>query len=247
MKRFLFLAIIATFAIMAHAQNELDHVFLKNGNVVKGAIETVKENQSVTIRSTNGELYTYPMIEVNRIAYGKSPNLPSEKNTNSYKDYSFYDKGFWCAVELQGGYSCNIDSYNVALSELDIVGGYRFNEYFRAGLGLGVRYYFNNEKVRYSDIKWAFPIFANVRGNIISGESRTVVPYYSVDLGGTIRDGFMFRPTIGLRIGESRSAFLVGLSYMGQTLKSYKAGKDNTIVPDYEYTSFVTLKLGYEF
>ncbi len=247
MKRAIFFATIAILGLMSYAQNESDHIFLKNGSVIKGAIETVKDNHSVTIRSTNGELYTYPMIEVNRITYGKSPKLPQGKNNNAYVEYSSYEQGFWYAVELQSGYSCNINKYNVAMVELNIVGGYRFNEFFRAGLGIGGRYYINNEKVRYSDINWAMPIYLNVRGNIIPSESRTVVPYYSFDIGGTVRDGFMFRPTIGVRFGEPRSAFLLGLSYMGQSLKSYKSDTNNVIIPNRKYNSFVTLKIGYEF
>ncbi len=246
MKRFLTFAIAIVFTAMAYSQNELDYVFLKNGNVVKGSIEKVIDNQSITIRSTNGELYTYPMLDVNRISYGKAPKLPDGKNSNAYVEYSEYEKGFWFAVETQGGYSCHFKSGNVAMWELDIIGGYRFNEFLRVGLGLGSRYYFNNHKVRYSDIKWSFPIYLNIRGNIIPSESRTVVPYYSFDIGGAIRDGFMFRPTIGIRVGSPRSAFLVGLSYMGQSLKSYKTD-DNKIVPDREYNSFVTIKIGYEF
>ena len=50
-------------------------------------------------------------------------------------------------------------------------------------------------------------IFVNARGNFISQEVREIVPYWSVDIGGAIRDGFMFTPSFGCRIGEQRSAF----------------------------------------
>lgn len=244
MKRSVLILLIAIVAMAMQAQtNELDYVFLKNGTVIKGAIENLKENESVTIRGVNGEAYTYPMIEVNRISYGKKPTIPSEYNPGDYVDYTEFEKGFWCAVELVGAYSCHIENDNGALTELDIVGGYRFNEYLRIGLGLGARYYIENEKIRYSDIKWSFPIFANVRGNIIPSEHRTIVPFYSVDLGGTVRDGFMIRPTIGVRFGDPRSAFTVGITYLGQTLKAPKeAGSYSR-----DYTSFVGIKLGYEF
>lgn len=233
---------ITVISVQAQAK-ELDYVFLKNGNVIKGAIEKVEENISVTIRSVNGELYTYPMVEVNRISYGEKPTIPTEYEPGRYVDYTEFTQGFWCSVELQGAYSCHIENNNGGLTELDIVGGYRFNEYFRLGFGLGARYYFNNEKIRHSDIEWSFPIFLNARGNIIPAEHRSIVPYYSVDLGGTIRDGVMFRPTIGVRFGEPRSAFLVGITYLGQSLKApIEVGKYER-----DYTSFVGLKLGYEF
>ncbi len=247
MKRFITLIIATIFVVTIQAQKELDYVLLKNGSIIKGTIESVEENQKVIIRSTNGELYTYPMLDVNRISYGKSPRFPNGKNTNAYTEYSNFEKGFWFATEILGAYSCYFNRSNIAMWELDIIGGYRFNEFVRAGIGIGSRYYFNNEKVRYSNIEWSFPIYINVRGNIIPSESRTLVPYYSFDIGGAMRDGFMVRPTIGVRIGEPRSAFLVGLSYMGQSLKSFKVDKESGYLPNREYTSFVALKIGYEF
>lgn len=244
MKRFILMLFMAIVVVTANAQEqELDYVFLKNGTAVKGMIENVEENISVTIRSVNGEVYSYPMIEVNRLAYGKKPVIPTESSKGDYVDYTNYQQGFWCAVELQGAYSCHLKNDNGALTELDIVGGYRFNEFFRLGLGLGARYYIENDKIRHSDIKWSFPIFLNLRGNIIPSEHRTVVPFYSVDLGGTVRDGFMVRPTIGVRLGDPRSAFTVGITYLGQSLKAPVAeGKYKR-----DYTSFVGLKIGYEF
>lgn len=249
MKRILLMlvATIVGVVTVAGQNNALDYVFLKNGNVVKGVIESVKDNQTVSIRSTNGELYTYKMVDVNKLAYGETPVIPQEKNNNSYKDYSEFDKGFWYAVELQGGASCHFKKDNVGILELDVVGGYRLSEYLRIGLGLGSRYYFKNEDLRHSDIKWSYPVYLNIRGNIIPCEHRTVIPYYSFDIGGAIRDGMFFRPTIGIRVGEKRSAFLLGLSYMGQSLKSFKVSNDNTMSPDRIYSSFVTLKVGYEF
>ena len=40
----------------------------------------------------------------------KLPDAP--KHTN-YKDYSSTDKGFWCAVELEGGSSVMVNSTNL--------------------------------------------------------------------------------------------------------------------------------------
>ena len=92
--------------------------------------------------------------------------------------------------------------------------------------------------------EWAFPIFLNVRGNFIPTRYRDVVPYYSFDIGVTVRDGFMLRPTVGLRVGRERSAFLVGLGYVGQDLSTYS--RDN-LRKTRRFVNFITLKLGYEF
>lgn len=175
--------------------------------------------------------------------------MPSVNSANLQKDYSTFDKGFWISAEAVGGYSCRIFNSNFAFTEIDVTAGYRFNEYLRVGLGFGGRYYFDNKAVRWSSSEWAFPIYANVRGNIIPTMERSVVPYYSVDLGGTVQDGFLFRPAIGLRIGQKRNAFLVALAYTGQGLKGYEdiVGGNNPREKKDRFVSFISLKLGYEF
>lgn len=176
--------------------------------------------------------------------------MPSVNTEKLQKDYSTFDTGFWISAEAVGGYSCRLMHSNFSFAEVDVTGGYRFNEYLKVGIGFGGRYYFDNSKVRYSSSEWSFPIYANVRGNFIPTAYRSVVPYYSVDLGGTVRDGFLFRPAVGLRIGQKRNAFLVALAYTGQGLQSYEYEPTPLFVKKEKknkFVSFISLKLGYEF
>lgn len=248
MKKFLVALFVLAVNICAGAQSDdgFDYVFLNNGNVVKGVIESETDNKSVSIRSVNGELYVYNAIEVRKVVKGKSPKLPKANSTAAYVDHETKESGFWIATELQGGYSLRFNKDNVGFGELDVTLGYRFNEYVKIGVGLGSRYYLDNEDVRSSSIEWSFPIYANVRGNFMPSLYRTVVPYYSMELGGAIRDGFMFRPTVGIRIGHPRRAFLVGVSYMLQSMKCHEI-IDDRIMEDRKGISFITLRIGYEF
>lgn len=173
--------------------------------------------------------------------------LPDVNTRYEQKEYTENSTGFWAAVEASGAYSCRLFHSNFALAEVDAVFGYRFNDYVRVGIGVGGRYYFDNDKVRYTRSEWAFPLYANVRGNFMPTQYRNVVPYYSVDLGGTIRDGMMLRPTLGLRFGQERSAFLLGLGYLGQDLKSFACTEKGEIKSKRKFVSFITLKIGYEF
>lgn len=169
--------------------------------------------------------------------------LPEVDNSELQKTYTDNNRGFWIAAEAGGAYSCRINHSNFTATEITVTGGYRFNEYLRVGVGVGGRYYINNDKVRHDHIDWAFPIFANVRGNIIPTCYRNMVPYYSFDIGGTVRDGFMIRPAVGIRVGQPRNAFILSLGYMLQMSEvnvSDLNGKDKAI-------SFVSLRLGYEF
>lgn len=165
--------------------------------------------------------------------------LPPVGNAGNLDDYGDRNTGFWIAGQINAAYSLYLKDSNRPYTEIDVTGGYRFNEYLKAGVGFGGRYYIDGSRLRHDDIDWSFPLYVNIRGNIIHDGYNTVVPYYSVDMGGAIRDGFFWRPTIGIRVGQPRSAFLLGLTYTGQSLKDVSGGR--------RYASFLGLTLGYEY
>lgn len=171
------------------------------------------------------------------------PGVGSDSNQISL---STLESGFWMGAELLGGSTLNLKTHNMGFTEADVVAGYRFNQYIKVGAGIGFRYYINQGCLRRPDIKWGFPLFVTARGNIIGSTYRRVVPYWGVEAGGTIQDGLFFRPTIGLRVGEIRHAFTVGLSYMCQNITQHKVVEDYT-TKTYKYMSFLSLRLGYEF
>lgn len=168
-----------------------------------------------------------------------SYNLPPVEKDENLNNYSTYDTGFWIAGELSGGYSLRLKHSNSAIMELDVVGGYRFNQFLKAGIGIGGRYYFSNDNLRAANIAWSFPLYAEVRGNIINEAYYNVVPYYSFDIGGALRDGFMLRPTIGMRVGQKRSAFLLGLQLTAQSMRVAQGER--------KMIGLLSLKVGYEF
>lgn len=235
--------LIALMSVMGIIANASDMIFLKNGNVVIGNIVS-KTDTSIKIAADNGSTYEYSLIEVERISDTEIEGTPTTTQKNkvvSYKDYAELNTGFWFSAEIGEALSCNITGGNYTFTELDVVAGYRINEFARLGLGIGVRHY-NNNNYRLSRIVWGMPLYATLRGNIIPSEYRNLVPYYSFDIGSSIRDGFMVRPGIGIRIGQNRNAFLVNLSYLGQNIISKENNQRKNI-----FTSFVMLRLGYEF
>lgn len=220
-----------------------DIIFLKNGNVVIGDIVS-KTDTKVTINADNGNTYEYPLIEVERISDTELESTPldgKEQKMSTYKDYGELNTGFWFSAEVGEALSCNISGNNYTFTELDVVAGYRFSEYFRIGIGIGARYY-NNNIYRFSNIAWGLPLYATLHGNFIPSEYRNIVPYYSLDMGASIRDGFMVRPGIGIRVGQNRNAFLINLSYLGQNIIATEYNQRKN-----KFTSFVMLKVGYEF
>lgn len=152
--------------------------------------------------------------------------------------------GFWIAAEAAGAYSIRFDKPRGGFAEIDVTAGYRFCPYLRAGLGIGGRWYSaHKDALRRSSHSWGMPIYINVRGNMIDDTYRDVVPYYSVDLGGSAGDGFMFRPSVGIRVGKPRQAFLLALSYTLQELRGYNKALD----PCKRAVSFIGLRTGFEF
>ncbi len=166
--------------------------------------------------------------------------LPERPNRPAYIDHSEKDDGFWCALEGNVGSSIVFNHDNAVRAGLSFIGGYMVNEYLKLGLGIGGNCYAtNNDVIRDTSIEWTMPLFFDARGNIVTQETRNFVPYWSVDVGAAIRDGFFFSPTIGMRIGQKRDSWLLGISYTVQQIDAI-ANYPETI-------SVVSLKLGYEF
>lgn len=149
------------------------------------------------------------------------------------------EQGYWCAIEAEGGSTLMENRRNVALVGASFVNGFRFSQYLKLGAGLGVLYYPNSSNVRNTDGHLAMPLFLNARGNMLSESIRHTVPYWSVNVGATLPDGFFLTPTVGLRIGEKRSAFLVGISYTFRQLKVLPGEKSGY--------SGAMARIGYEF
>ena len=166
----------------------------------------------------------------------KLPVIPKQVN---YKDYETQTAGFWCAVEAEGGSSIMEHWTNMQYVSATWTGGYRFSEFLRIGAGAGVRYYVHNAWIRNTDNKFVIPVFANVRGNIISAYDRDGVPFWSLNIGGITCEGFYASPTLGYSFGGLRKNFQIGISY---TIVSFKDwSKTNRAY------SYFGLKLGYEF
>lgn len=235
MKKIIVMLVAATCMISCYA---LDIVHLNNGRIVKGNITSLEEGVSLTIKAENGQEYTYPLIEVKSYNQEEIATAPTISKSHGFRDYNYYDRGFWASAEVEGGYLLSRQN-NGGMAELHFVGGYRFCEHLKVGAGFGARYYINNKVMRAKDYSWSFPVFANVRGNIIPELNRTVVPFYSAELGAAINDGIYFRPSIGIRIGEPRGAFVLAISYTAQQMKTE---------PEHKQTaSFIGIKAGWEF
>lgn len=173
-------------------------------------------------------------IAAQDIRLPERPNRPS-----AYRDYEGERTGYWSAVEALAGSTVMFKRHNMPFTGAMWTNGYRLGEYLRLGLGLGFKYYVNNDRVHASSIPWTFPIALDVRGNILSAEAREAVPFWSVDVGGEVRGGFYLHPAVGYRFGQPRSSFVLSLGYQLMQADTHRKKNDNL--------NAVVLKLGYEF
>ncbi|MCM1370108.1 MAG: hypothetical protein NC204_07015 [Candidatus Amulumruptor caecigallinarius] len=181
------------------------------------------------------------------------PNRTPEWGNGNYESHSVLENntGFWIAAEAAGAYTLRTHSPEFALAEIDVTAGWRFNDFLRVGVGIGGRWYSKTEnEIRRADHHWSMPIYANIRGNMMRGEYRTVVPYYSFDIGGSCSDGFMLRPSVGIRVGQPRKAFTIALSYTLQQMRGWKVEGDIpniSIAKTNRMISFLGLRMGFEY
>ena len=163
------------------------------------------------------------LVLISGKAFGQDRNIVMPEQPTEIYNIEEKDNGYWCAFETGGGSTTMDNMKNVAMVAASFTNGY----------------YPNNKNVRNSANHFSIPIFLNVRGNALPDDTRMTVPFWSVNVGTSVSDGFFFTPAVGLRIGEKRSAFLISVAYTLRHLDSYPENINNY--------SGALLKLGYEF
>lgn len=220
-----------------------DVIYLNNGNVVKGKV--INDKDEITIQMPSGETLSYKKTEVRDIQIGKTQvTVPETPQRPKYVDYSSNDKGWWCAAESWATGSFYRTSKNLWGISLNFINGYRFSEYLKVGVGVGVRGYFTNDELFRKEIlekrqKRAMicaPIFVDARGNFMTQQTRMCVPFWNASVGYAILDQFFYTAGLGIRVGQKRNDFVFSINYQGQLLPY-----DNT------YVNGISFRIGYEF
>ena len=144
------------------------------------------------------------------------------------------DKGFEKAIEVNG--SIGLDKYTKYTFGANFITGYRFNNSFYIGAGVGYTYLeglyyssyeyvskYNSQKYDSYDARSNLQIFVRTKLNLTSTK---ISPFILVDLGGTfgltsneikMANGFIYEPAIGVdfKINENQTVYVM-LGYKGQ-------------------------------
>lgn len=221
---------------------EVDHIYLKTGSIVRGRILEIAPEDHVKIEDMSGNLWVYKMSEVEKIS---SEPYPAGKP--GYKGPLGFDAGFvnMTSVGFLVGSSQN---EQVAPFSLLTVNGYRTSAGLFAGIGTGVEFLSRNY----------LPLFLDLRYDLL-GED--VVPYligkggYSLPLDSEdseydIDYSYSGGPLLGVGVGlkvrtRQHFAWDVSILYRYQET-SYKEMYDWNN-QEYEYTdvySRIEIRLG---
>lgn len=222
---------------------EVDHVYLKSGSVIRGNIQEIEPADHVKIQDLCGNLWYYKMAEVEKIT------LESYQSDSKVGGESLdFETGFvnMTSIGFLAGSSNNMQ---VAPFSLLMVNGWRNSMGLFTGVGVGVEFLSSNY----------LPVFLDLRYDFMGQD---VVPYimakggYSMPLASdrseydvdyTYSGGPLLGIGIGLKI-KSRTHFAwdIGLMYRYQQT-SYKEKYDWN-QQEFDYTDVynrIEIRLGF--
>ncbi len=167
----------------------------------------------------------------------RMPERPTKKAL--VPELSHQKSGYWCTAEFSAGSTAMMNQHNSPYIGASFSNGYRLNEYLKLGVGIGCNWWVLNSHIRESDISLTLPLYACARGNFLPDILTSSAPYWDIKVGSAVGDGFFFSPSIGMRFGESRSAFTVSVGYAYRDVKRISDHKS--------IMHCAELHLGYEF
>ncbi len=215
------LALVAFFVCGAYASGGVkDVVYLKNGSIIYGTISEINPDENLKITTSDGSVFVYEMSEVSKITKAAS-------YTNSDNDEEDEEPGYARAPRYRGfvgdSYVIGTSSYTPDCEFLWTSHGCQILPRLYAGVGVGVKYYFEQENSRFrTEEMWSVPIFLHLRSDFLG---KRISPYVDMKIGGSAADvkGFFFNPSLGCHFyfGDSKVGLSVNVGYCLQNTEFY--------------------------
>jgi hypothetical protein len=209
MKYLFTLMITLLFSTLAISQSHYqDVVYLKNGSIIRGTIIEQVPNQSIKIETVDRNVFFFKMDEIEKFTrephQGRSTAQSPRENISSR-----LETGYVKIAEF--GYQVGVGDLKGNRFKFDFINAYQFNPHFSAGLGTGLRYYYETDEV-------LLPVFADLRAIVLD---RPISPYfafgfgYSFNLTDNVRPvGLLINPSAGVTFPVfERSLMNIGLGY----------------------------------
>ena len=240
-RSFLILAMMV-FSTFMYAQ-EVDHVYLKNGSVIRGNIQEIDPVDHVKIQDLCGNIWYYKITDVEKITAE-----PYQSELKAKKESLTFAPGFvnMTSIGFLAGSSNNMQ---VAPFSLLMVNGWRNSLGLFTGVGMGIEFLSTNY----------MPVFLDLRYDFLGQD---VVPYimakggYSMPLSSDrteydIDYTYSGGPLVGIGVGlkiKSRAHFAwdIGLLYRYQQTSYMEKYDWNQ--QEYSYTDVynrIEIRLGF--
>ncbi|WP_443938245.1 hypothetical protein [Pedobacter sp. MW01-1-1] len=213
MKKYLIVLLFSLITSLTFGQSQYqDVVYLKNGSILRGIIIEQIPNKSLKIETADKNVFVYQFDEIDKITKEQAKNQ-SKNSTYSTN----FKKGYKGIAEV--GYQIGVGTYKMDRLKVNIINGYQFSPYLYAGIGTGIRQYFDAKAT-------LIPVFADFRAKIID---KDIAPYIAMGIGYSFNTkdsfgngGFLINPTVGASFKVSkRNSLNLAAGYDLQKLKVY--------------------------
>lgn len=235
MRTFLLTCVMALMATVAFAQDKMDVIYLKNGQVITGSIIKPMDADGVQIMTTESDVLTFSPDEVRRIVREEVGHDNMKNKVMVHDGIGFTNittLGFGFGVGTVGDERAVDNDENYFA--IHTVNGYHLNRNVSIGLGVGVEWYGDYELV---------PLYADVRYYPTLTEW---APFFYGDLGyglGFLDDATDGGVLFGIGGGIQRSVNS-NLAYVASFGYRYQENTLGTLNAD---AHFLQLSVGLKF
>ena len=269
-KRFMMIVCFAMIGVVTMSAEELQEVvYLKNGSIIRGTIVEQVPNQSLKIKTIDGNIFVFKIDEVEKItkepvyqpksnrsnySYGVTDSTPAESvQSRQYPVYQEYGwqkapryRGFVGASTVIGFGDCNLSRVMLHTSH-----GIQIIPELFVGLGTGITGWFDPNNYWEDDTYTSIPVFVNIRGEIHNILQKNFSPYLDVKLGYNFVDlqGLFFAPEIGCHFyfGHKKIGLGFGIGYQLQQTKVTYYGYGYTPYTYTENLNGIAISVAFDF
>lgn len=267
---FYVICLLSACVASASAEELQEVVYLKNGSVIRGTIIEQVPNQSLKIKTTDGNIFVFKIEEVEKIT--KEPVYQPKSNRSNYsygvtdsthaesvqsRQYPVYDpygwekapryRGFVGASTVIGFGDCNLSRVMLNTSH-----GVQIIPELFVGVGTGITAWFDPNDYWEDNTYTSIPVFANIRGEIHNILRKNFSPYLDVKLGYNFVDlqGLFFAPEVGCHFyfGHKKIGLGFGIGYQLQQAKvTYYYGYGYTPYTYTENLNGIAISVAFDF
>ncbi len=214
MKRFFFIVLLGLLCAGLNAQDRVDLLYLKTGEILRGKLESYQRGESVVFILSSGDTITNQ---------GESIALVKGIRTGKKNKRGFHQRttGFWHHYAVGANFENEGGSTLYPQGAVQATFGYQWDKMKKIGLGTGIEALGDFNVV---------PVYLSLRGEWFDGK---VTPYHFINIGlgvasprdyafddqyREVNGGFRFNPGLGIKIHQRKTYITLSAGYLLQNV-----------------------------